>query len=941
MMDKQQLSNLLHIQQASRENRLVIFAGAGVSRNSGVPTWNDLIEAMKSELPDKLVNDMDALKVAQLYKDARGHKEYMDRVKEALLYNKAVPNPLHKRILALKPCHIVTTNYDDLIEQELLNEFLQYAVVREDKDIPQMIYPNALVKMHGDYATDNIVLTETDYYNYSKNFPLIRAFVFSLFASKLVLFVGFSFADLNLKMILNELKGILSENIQRAYLLSCEEPDPVTKQYFEKKGINVLYFNEKDIDLINGSDYPQSSISGIGLRTDKVLFAINNYSPISKKDIASYIYTRIISYNKELRSFGDGLKYFFPNYKSMIWHTHSRGLQTCLPYFKNLAKQLQSNQQKRQFLISHPKIDLKSLLKIACYNYLYEIDGIEIFDDKFCKNIDNYILPTTMHFLHEFDQVKACKRLKVLCAQSIQYTIEDLEYPFTLYLLGDYWEAYRQYVKLLPLYWNRQKYILYFICRYNIWSIRYGVEYQKRRDTSFNSDKELQLAYDSELEDILNKLPIDLEIKKIFQDLISYRSVGSQVVRTDKLKEEIFQQRKSAEKGGCSINSNILVLMALYQRESIFSWANYIICDNNEHFKSVCNNTALGILNSFATPASKMFGGELCSTKIESLNAFMLEMLIFDIDHNQLISIIKGYDIVNLEFDTSGVEYLNSCLNGLTVKDQYLYKSDIPFRNPLCNLLLIISKSHTKEVNIETLYKALLNYWKFEYQIGCNTIKSLIKQYPPSKDYADKLISQMLYSSYDAEYYRESIQQLVTILKKNELVFSDIRMDLLKQNNEVAALVVLYPICSDSLKDKILHYCLENIESLWDYIYFVFHNTIQTPTINRFKELLEKEKNNIDEDYFYILAKMRKKPVFVNFHETIDELATSNDCLQFFLSPDEYPSPEKVEVDWILKFNQDERKRFFRNDVYRNKLKEYITGNWLSDSNRQYLISLL
>lgn len=318
-------------------------------------------------------------------------KSIWDKVKEVLLYNKAVPNPLHKRILALKPCHMVTTNYDDLIEQELINEFIQYAVVREDKDIPQMVHPNALVKMHGDYATDNIVLTETDYYNYSNNFPLIRAFVLSLFASKLVLFVGFSFADLNLKMILNELKGILSENIQRAYLLSCEDPDPVTKQYFEKKGINILYFNEKDVDLINGSDYPESSLSGIGLLTDKILFAIKNYSPISKNDLVSYIYDRIISYNKELHSFGDGLRYFFPNNKSMMWNTHSCGLQTHLTYFEDIAKQLQSNQQKRKFLITHPNIDLRSLLKIACYNYLYEIDGIKILDDKFCKNIDNYI----------------------------------------------------------------------------------------------------------------------------------------------------------------------------------------------------------------------------------------------------------------------------------------------------------------------------------------------------------------------------------------------------------------------------------------------------------------------------------------------------------------------------------------------------------------------
>lgn len=65
-MDKQQLSHLIHIQQASRDNRLVVFVGAGVSRNSGIPTWNELINSMKSELPDELSDEPDALKLAQL-----------------------------------------------------------------------------------------------------------------------------------------------------------------------------------------------------------------------------------------------------------------------------------------------------------------------------------------------------------------------------------------------------------------------------------------------------------------------------------------------------------------------------------------------------------------------------------------------------------------------------------------------------------------------------------------------------------------------------------------------------------------------------------------------------------------------------------------------------------------------------------------------------------
>ena len=112
-MDKQQIANLLRIQHASRTDKLVVFVGAGVSQNSGIPTWNNLICSMMDELPSELSKENDVLKLAQMYKDSRGHKEYMDKIKNVLFYNKAVPNRLHKSIIALNPCHIITTNYDD------------------------------------------------------------------------------------------------------------------------------------------------------------------------------------------------------------------------------------------------------------------------------------------------------------------------------------------------------------------------------------------------------------------------------------------------------------------------------------------------------------------------------------------------------------------------------------------------------------------------------------------------------------------------------------------------------------------------------------------------------------------------------------------------------------------------------------------------------------
>ena len=67
-MNNIQISNILRIQEASKQDKLVIFVGAGVSTNSGVPMWSKLIESLKDDLPESLKRETDDLKIAQLYK---------------------------------------------------------------------------------------------------------------------------------------------------------------------------------------------------------------------------------------------------------------------------------------------------------------------------------------------------------------------------------------------------------------------------------------------------------------------------------------------------------------------------------------------------------------------------------------------------------------------------------------------------------------------------------------------------------------------------------------------------------------------------------------------------------------------------------------------------------------------------------------------------------
>lgn len=943
-MDKQQIAHLLRIQQASRTNKLVVFVGAGVSQNSGIPTWNNLICSMMEELPSELSKETDVLKLAQMYKDSRGHKEYMDKIKNVLLYNKAVPNPLHKSIIELNPCHIVTTNYDDLIEQELANEFKQYDIIREDKDIPQMKNQHCLVKMHGDYATDNIVLTEKDYFDYKNNFPLIRAFVQSLFASKLVLFVGFSFADLNLKMIMNELQNILSEDMQRAYLLSYDNPDDITKKYFEGKGINILHFSEEELDSINDAAYPSNTLSGIGQYTDKTLHAIKNYSAISKEDLVLYLYERIKPYLSELKSFGDGLRCFFPEPEKMYWNTHSEGLQTGLEYFKKMAKELKTNQAKRNFLIKHPTINVRRLLQIAYYNYLYKVDGIEIIDNNYLQHIDKYIGCSTQYYIHCFDSVNVNKKLRSLRTRQNTYTIEDLELPYALYMLGDYREAYRIYAKLLPLYWERQRYILYFICRYNLWSIRHGVYFQLVLSNEYDVDKEIELATSESLETILGNLPLDAEIKTIFQDLISFRSIGSHAVSTEHLREEIYQQRKSAEKGGCSINSNIVRLMSLYERESMFSWANYIICDNNSYFKSICENNAIGILNSFATPSATMFGGLGQCTKITALDERMLESLIFSIGYKRLKAIFKGYEIRSLKFDTDGIEYINSCLSGLAKEQKQVFREKDSLYNPLNNLLLLVSKSKEEKINKEDLYKVLIKYqsqnrtWQFDNIL----IEEILASYSPDEASAKGLLWKLLCTTSDYQEYAQGIFNIVKVLHDANITYDEIKFGQLRNNEKIATEIsFLYSIVTGELRDEIREFSLSKISNLYDFIYFIKHNEIEYFPVERFEVLLEKDKNEIKDETLFLLAEIRKDSRYEQLYVYIDELAKENDCLQFYLSPFDYPDPKKVKIDWLLDFNDEIRAKLFRNDIYKETLKHFILDRNLSKSDRKYLMKYL
>lgn len=243
------LTGIKAIRRARDEQRLVVFVGSGVSYNSGLPSWEKLVESMAMDLGiSNFKEDRDWLtKIPQHYDRERKEKEFYDKIDQVLGGDFPVTE-IHKLILELNPVHIVTMNYDDILEKGSRSNGYSFNVVRKDLDLPFAKSYRMLIKMHGDLAERNIVLKEDDYLHYSKNWPLVEAYIQSIFASSLVLFVGFSGSDVNFKNIFQRVKSILGKSSQPAYLIKHELYDRVDYEYYKEFGINLLYCNEQFID---------------------------------------------------------------------------------------------------------------------------------------------------------------------------------------------------------------------------------------------------------------------------------------------------------------------------------------------------------------------------------------------------------------------------------------------------------------------------------------------------------------------------------------------------------------------------------------------------------------------------------------------------------------------------------------------------------------------
>lgn len=231
------------------KGKLIVFVGAGVSKNSGLPDWKELIKDYAEYRGIKKFTSKEYLTIPEEVFERYGSLKYYE-IAEKRFSGKYFPNSIHRILKEMDLTYIITTNYDTLIEDEIKN--LQ--VVSKDEDLPYTSSNKMLIKMHGDFENKNIVLKKSDYDNYEKNFQLISTLIKGLFTTNTILFIGYSYNDTNVQQIMNWIKEILKEETRKAFLVEFTEKDDKEEENGEQINRISLKLLTKNNDEILYAD---------------------------------------------------------------------------------------------------------------------------------------------------------------------------------------------------------------------------------------------------------------------------------------------------------------------------------------------------------------------------------------------------------------------------------------------------------------------------------------------------------------------------------------------------------------------------------------------------------------------------------------------------------------------------------------------------------------
>ncbi len=238
--------------------KLVLFAGAGVSMSSGMPSWIGLTEQIfnkVSELYDQpnlksmiepmkmgFITPLEALRnvSSKVYRS-----EIYKTLEKQLAVNESSDLSLQKKLLSFSS-KIITTNYD-LSFEEASNKGLKvisynntYLLQGLDSE------ENYIVKLHGDINDlNNIILFGEDYNRLYKSPTASSQELIKLFTDYTIVFVGVSFSDPYLNTLFDFTDKIYDGILDKHFIVTSESTFDGLKDYLVP--VKISAYNRVDV----------------------------------------------------------------------------------------------------------------------------------------------------------------------------------------------------------------------------------------------------------------------------------------------------------------------------------------------------------------------------------------------------------------------------------------------------------------------------------------------------------------------------------------------------------------------------------------------------------------------------------------------------------------------------------------------------------------------
>lgn len=936
-MDRHTLESIRRIKEASKNGKLVMFIGAGVSALSGYPNWGGLIEKLDlSSNKKEYYSDEEFLTIPQKYYNSRGHKEYYDIIKQTFDIE-LEPNFIHDEIFRLNPTHIITTNYDNLIEKAITKKGLFYDVISRDRDVANTKSKNFIIKMHGEIKHENIVLKEEDFINYDNNFKLIETMVKSIIASNLVVFVGYSIKEFNVKKILSWVKELQGDSFQPAYWLytgnTKEKEDKVTKEdydYYKGRGINIIDYNDLKVTT--------DKIEGYYKRYKLLLSSICDYeknNEVENERGIEYLYNNLLPLNQLNRirrkdlieKIGDD---YIIDDVGNIYKRYYNNKDKCLNYIEEFnelyikitnGEEVEYSNKEKYKLISTvlKKANILAYISRETDTYLtYEFNDNNIVNSEYYKF--NYL------DVNE-STIKINKNAK-----------EDYIKAFNLYKLGRYKEAYNLYSNIAIMSFEEKNYLLYYLSQVNRYWIGKLIKVNKYLYEDIFVKQVIRDIENIDIENLFNSLPSTFKNDfKGFEDISNFKFIHNNLFNISDVSKKVDYNRQSnvVEFGQTKLDS------LLYKTKEIIEFCNenYIIYDDSSEFKLLLNDYIVTILSEYSSKfnerlainyTAELFGIKNKDNYIE-IDYMDIVIMTRYIDNKQLKNIFKKLNITNLQIREnleciSILENIYNYLENIKYISRYLREK---LRNELENIIFLLRYIKLSTEEFIKVIEIIRNINENDLNMD-NKIQFLDKQelYNSNKDSKIvEVLDRWLYDEFSnhiilrnrqnnnysriSTYINVKSDTYVSILDR----LVDSQINYLDKEDDILSIVCLTPILSKGTLEHLKNRVIDTLNNNFDFNLFnkaIRYNLIKDgyafeEKIYNYIKTLEKSRPNgrVCPDIFEQTLENLGILIFnnkINVSRFLEFIKYS-DKLSFLINPNEFDY-SKFKESWILEYNK-------------------------------------